>query len=141
MNKKRWLGTWKLESCELQTAGGSTKYPYGKNATGYIMYLEKSRMAVIISGDNRKSFATDDLLGGTTDEKLAAFDSYISYCGTFEVGNETVIHHIDTSLFPNWVGTDQERIYRFEGDLLYLSTKPFLIQGEQQTAYLIWQRV
>jgi hypothetical protein len=28
MNEKRWLGTWKLESYELQTAGGSIKYPY-----------------------------------------------------------------------------------------------------------------
>ena len=104
MDQKRWLGAWRLGSCELQSAGGTTKYPYGNDATGYIMYMENDRMAVAISGNNRKAFAADDMLGGTPEEKSAAFDSYISYCGTFEVGDETVVHHIDTSQFPNLGG-------------------------------------
>lgn len=140
MDKKRWLGTWRLESFELRIANGSTTYPYGKNATGFIMYLEPDRMAVAISGDNRFTFASDDMLGGTAEEKSAAFDSYVSYCGTFQVGEESVVHRIDTCLFPNWVGTSQERLYKFEGNLLFLSTKSFLIKGEQQTAHLIWRR-
>ena len=93
-----------------------------------------------ISGDNRFTFASDDMLGGTAEEKSAAFDSYVSYCGTFQVGEESVVHRIDTCLFPNWVGTSQERLYKFEGNLLFLSTKSFLIKGEQQTAHLIWRR-
>jgi len=30
---------------------------------------------------------------------------------------------LDVSLFPNWVGTSQERLYKFEGDILDLSTR------------------
>jgi hypothetical protein len=105
------------------------------------MYLEPDRVAVAISGDNRHAFATEDMLGGTDQEKSAAFGSYLSYCGTFHVGEESVVHRIDVSLFPNWVGTNQERLYRFEGNTLDLSTTPFLIKGEQQSAHLIWRRV
>ena len=69
---KRWFGVWKLESCEFQTAEGNKTYPYGKSATGCIIYLENNRMAVVISGENRENFAKNDMLGGSTDEKSAA---------------------------------------------------------------------
>jgi hypothetical protein len=138
---KRWFGTWSLETCEVRSASGVTSYPYGKNGTGYIMYLEPNRMAVAISGENRRAFAVADMLGGTEEEKSAAIESYVSYCGTFQVGEQSVIHRIDVSLFPNWVGTSQERLYSFDGDTLHLSTNPFLFNGKQQTAHLIWNKV
>lgn len=141
MDAKRWFGTWSLETCEVRSSSGVTSYPYGRNATGYIMYLEPDRMAVAISGENRRDFAVADMLSGTEAEKSAAIESYVSYCGTFEVGELTVIHRIDVSLFPNWVGTSQERLYRFDADTLHLSTNPFLFNGEQQTAHLIWSKV
>ena len=140
MDKKRWFGTWSLEACEVRSASGVTSYPYGRNATGYIMYLEPDRMAVAISGENRRAFAVEDMLGGTVEEKSAAIESYVSYCGTFHVGEQSVVHRIDVSLFPNWVGTSQERFYRFDGDTLHLSTATFLFSGEKQTAHLIWKR-
>jgi hypothetical protein len=141
MDKKRWFGTWRLEACEFRSLRGVTTYPYGKSPTGYIMYLEPDRMAVAFGNGNRPAFATEDMLGGTDQEKSAAFESYVSYCGTFQVGEKSVVHRIEVSLFPNWVGTSQERLYRFEGNILDLSTMPFLIKGEQQTAHLIWRRM
>ena len=141
MDKRRWFGTWALESCEFRTASGVTTYPYGKNATGYIMYVEPDRMAVAISGDQRDAFGTDDILGGTVEERAAAFNTYVSYCGTFEVGEQSVIHRIDISMFANWVGTSQERLYEFDANHLHLSTMPFLIKGEEQTGHLIWRKV
>ena len=141
MDRKRWFGTWKLEAMELHSLGGVTTYPYGKNPTGYIMYLEPDRMAVAFGSGDRQLFATEDMLGGTDQEKGAAFNSFVCYCGTFHVGEKSVVHRIDVSLFPNWVGTSQERFYEFEGNILRLSSKPFPINGEQQTAHLIWRRV
>jgi hypothetical protein len=141
MDRKQWFGTWRLEAIELRNTRGVTTQPYGKNPTGYIMYLEPDRMAVAFGNGNRPAFATEDMLGGTEQEKSAAFESFVSYCGTFHVGEKSVVHRIDVSLFPNWVGTSQERLYRFEGNTLDLSTLPFLIKGEQQTAHLIWRRV
>jgi hypothetical protein len=141
MDTKRWLGTWKLEAMELRNPHGVTTYPYGKNPTGYIMYLEPNRMAVAFGRGDRQPFATEDMLGGTDQEKSAAFSSFLCYCGTFHVDEHSVFHQIDVCLFPNWVGTSQERLYEFKGSTLRLSSRPFLINGEQQTAHLIWKKV
>jgi Lipocalin-like domain len=52
-----------------------------------------------------------------------------------------VLHHVELSLFPNWVGVTQERLVKLSGDRLTLSTRPLLLQGRQQTAQLLWERV
>lgn len=53
----------------------------------------------------------------------------------------TVIHHVKASLFPNWVGTDQERFVVWDGARLLLSTAPTVLGGQQLTAHLVWERV
>jgi Lipocalin-like domain len=63
-----------------------------------------------------------------------------SYCGTYEFRGETVIHHVELSLFPNWVGVDQERLVEVRANRLTLSTRPTLFAGVQQTARLVWER-
>jgi len=52
-----------------------------------------------------------------------------------------VIHHVKASLFPNWVGTDQERFVVWDGARLLLSTAPTVLGGQQLTAHLVWERV
>jgi len=52
-----------------------------------------------------------------------------------------VIHHIEISLFPNWVGVDQVRSFSLEGDRLTLSTPPMLVEGVEQAGHLTWERV
>jgi hypothetical protein len=96
---------------------------------------------VAIMGSNRSEFASGDIKGGSTEEKAAAADTYISYCGRYEVQRDTVIHHIELSLFPNWVGVDQKRALQFDGNRLLLSTPPILVEGTERTSHLIWERV
>jgi hypothetical protein len=50
------------------------------------------------------------------------------------------VHHVEVSLFPNWVGSAQERVYACSGDRLSLSTAPLLQRGSEQRAYLVWER-
>ena len=54
---------------------------------------------------------------------------------------ETVIHHVELSLFPNWVGVEQERLVEIRDDRMTLSTRPMLFGGMQRSAHLIWERV
>ena len=54
---------------------------------------------------------------------------------------DTVVHHVEMSLFPNWIGGDQERLVDLRGNRLTLSTQALLLRGIQQTAHLIWERV
>jgi hypothetical protein len=96
---------------------------------------------VAIMGPNRLKFAADDLLSGTTEEEAQAEETYVSYCGRYEFEGDTVVHHVELSLFPNWVGGEQERLVDLRGDRLTLSTPPILLRGIQQSAHLIWERV
>jgi hypothetical protein len=142
MTSNPLIGTWKLISWENRSlVDGQVSYPLGKDATGYIMYNEDGYVFVAIMGPNRLKFAADDLLSGSTEEEAQAEETYVSYCGRYDFEGETVIHHVELSLFPNWVGGEQERLVELEGKRLTLSTHPILLRGIQQRAHLIWERV
>jgi hypothetical protein len=140
MVQNRFAGTWRLVSWENRSTDAIT-YPFGQDAVGYIMYNEDGYMFVAIMTTNRPPFASGDILGGSLEEKAAAAETLISYCGTYKIQRGRVIHHIEVSSFPNWVGVDQERIFEFKENRLVLSTPPLLVGGKQQTAHLVWERV
>ena len=136
-----FAGSWKLVSFEMRTVNDEINYPYGEDALGYIFYGQDGYMSVAFMNQGRPAIsATTDLRGGTPQEKAAAFDTYFTYCGTYEYDQKRVIHHIEVSLYPNWTGKDQVRFYSFEGDRLILTTPPLLFEGAEQTGYLIWKR-
>ena len=136
------IGTWRLISWENKSVeDGQISYPLGKDAAGYIMYNQDGYMFVAIMSPYRLKFAGGDLLSGTPEEEAQAEETFLSYCGRYELQEDAVIHHIELSLFPNWVGADQERLMELKGNRLTLSTHPILIQGKEQTAHLIWERV
>ena len=141
MQEALFVGTWRLASFELRNTQGEVSYPLGEDAVGFIMYANDGRMSVEIMSAERPVFALDDVLAGSAEEKAAAFESYISYCGRYEVRGATVVHHVEVGLFPNWVGGEQERIFEFSGNRLMLSTGVRMIRGHEQSAHLIWERV
>ena len=135
------IGTWRLISWENRSVDGQISYPLGQDAVGYIMYNQDGYMCVAIMRPNRAPFAAGDLLSGSIQEKVHAAETYVSYCGRYEFQGDVVIHHVELSFFPNWVGVDQERLVELTGNQLILSTRPLLLGGRQQTAHLIWERV
>jgi hypothetical protein len=136
------IGTWRLISWENRSlVDGQISYPLGEDATGYIMYNDDGYMFVAIMGSNRLRFAADDLLSATKEEEAQAEETYVTYCGRYEFHGETVIHHVELSLFPNWVGSKQERLVEVRGNRMTLSTRPILLRGIRQRAHLIWERV
>ena len=135
------VGPWRLVSWENRSDDGQVSYPLGEDAVGYIMYNENGYVFVAISRPDRARFAAGDLFGGSEEEKARAADTYVSYCGRYEFREDTVVHHVELSLFPNWVAGDQERSVELAGDRLALrSTRPFLQGGVKRTAHLIWER-
>ncbi len=139
---ERFIGAWSLVSWELRpTRGGEPYYPLGRDATGMIIYSADARMAVVLSKPGRAPFETAWLMEGTPAEKIAAMESYTSYAGRYEVRKDRVIHHVEHSLFPNWIGTAQERLFKFVEGRLVLHAEPFEKDGIEQAAYLVWQKV
>jgi hypothetical protein len=141
MSSNPLVGTWRLISWENRTLDGEVSHPLGEDASGYIAYTEDGYVFVAIMRPARRPFAAGDLLSGSAAEKARAAETYVSYCGRYEFRGETVIHHVELSLFPNWVGVAQERLVTINGNRLTLSTSPLLLEGRQQTAHLVWERV
>jgi len=137
----RLVGTWKLLSWENRSADGLVSYPLGRDAVGLITYTADGYVSVAIMRADREPFAAGDLLGGTGDEKARAAETYVSYCGRYELRGDSVIHHVMLSLFPNWSGVDQERVVEITDNLLTLSTRPILLDGIEQRARLVWEHV
>jgi hypothetical protein len=61
--------------------------------------------------------------------------------GRYSFHGDRVVHHVELSLFPNWVGTDQQRPVERTGDRPILSARPLLLAGKQQVPRLVWERV
>jgi Lipocalin-like domain len=140
MTSNRLIGTWRLISWENRDENGRVSYPLGEDAVGYISYSPDGYMFVAIMVPGRPKFAAGDLLSGTPEERAQAASTYVSYCGSYEYLGGSVIHHVELSLFPNWVGVEQERLVEVRGDRLELSTRPMLLGGVQRSAHLIWER-
>src|ERR1051326_8143102 len=104
------IGHWTLVSLTA-VDGSQIEYPMGHDATGVISYDEAGHMAAQIMQAGRPRFASGDIDAGTFEELSAALTGYTAYFGTYSVdeGAGVVTHHVEGSLFPNWVGTDQRR--------------------------------
>ncbi len=136
-----FVGTWRLVSMEAHSFDGKVTYPLGEDARGFIMYSIDGYMSVVVFRADRAHLGTPDLLAGSEEQLAAAARSYISYAGRYEVQGERVRHSVEASLFPDWEGSTQERLYEFEGQRLTLRTESMPLGGKQLTAVLVWERV
>src|SRR5918992_3291400 len=91
------------------------------DALGSLLYTADGRFSVMISRAGRTWFDSDDLLGGATEEKALAVEGFVAYAGRYSFHGDRVVHHVELSLFPNWVGTDQQWSVELSGDRLILS--------------------
>jgi Lipocalin-like domain len=135
------VGTWRLITFRGRNAEGDVRPALGENPRGLLVYTADGYMIAILSEGGRRPFNSRDFSGGTPEEALAAVNSYISYSGRYEVDGDTVTHHVEMSLFPNWVGQDQTRRLRITEDKLVLSTPTYSVSGNEWTFELVWERV
>ena len=135
------FGAWRLKSLETRTSDGSVSYPWGKETLGYVVISPEGYFCVAIMSANRRRFSSQDMKGGSAEERANAADSYISYSGPCEIEKDKFRVKVEVSLFPNWVGGIQERNFKIEGKTLSVSTTPTLVNGKEQVGYLIFERV
>ena len=144
MTDNPFLGTWRLISWENRDETGKLGYPLGPGAVGYITYTADGYIFAQIMAAERAPLATQNPFGGAEAETAAAARSHMSYCGSYEIRpggeNEEVVHRVAVSDFPNWVGGEQRRFYKFEDEKPILSAPPFQTKKGAITTYLIWER-
>jgi Lipocalin-like domain len=134
------VGTWRLVSVEVRDEDGGIAHPLGRNVVGSLTYAADGYMAAQIGRADRAPVTAGDWFAAPDTEVTAAARDYVAYCGTYEFRGDAVVHRVELSLMPNWIGGEQVRLVALNGDALTLSTPPMPIGGRQQTATLVWQR-
>lgn len=132
------LGSWGLVSFEQFLPSGEVSKAFGDAPLGVILYQADGRMSAQLSVGSPTRFASDDPDLASAEEAHAAWRAYFGYWGTFRVDAEkgVVVHRVEGSSFPNWIGTEQVRQFRFEGaHRLILETKSS--SGDFRA---VWQR-
>jgi hypothetical protein len=138
--RDRLIGTWKLVSAVREDMAGARVDQLGANPTGYINYAPDGRMMSIIArGDRAKPAGTRP----TQAEAEALFKNVLSYAGTYTIDGNEVTHHVDVSWNESWTGTNQTRIFQFDGEQLQLATRPSPdpVDGVMSVRRMVWERV
>nr|VFJ62566.1 MAG: Lipocalin-like domain-containing protein [Candidatus Kentron sp. FW] len=128
---------------EGRLSNGERVFPMGHAPVGRLIYDEKGNMSVITARAERSFMSTIDKVSAPLEEKGEALDSFEAYFGTYTINKaeKVITHHPESSLFPNQVGTLQERFYLFEGNRLELSTPPMEYAGNRGIGVLVWERL
>lgn len=109
---------------------------------GRLTYTADGHMWATLMRRDRTLISATTLAGATAADRAAAAAGYLNYTGTYTESGGRVLHHVELSLMPNWVGADQERNVSWEGDDLVLSTDPEKGRsGEVIVNRLRWRRI
>lgn len=142
--RERLVGAWELiDVVEAPEDGSAVRRPMGEDPVGLILYSADGFMSVQIMHREHATAPAEDPYGRTAEELAAEARTYFAYAGPYEVDEEhgVVTHKVRTSLYPGWVGQDQRRAARFEGDVLCLSgAEPSLSAGVLVRTTLRWRR-
>ncbi len=136
---ERLVGTWRLDDWARVDADGKRTPPL-PGATGLITYTADGFMFATLTGSGRKPFAGFDPMGGSAEETHHAMSTALSYCGRWRMEGDRLIHNVELSMFPNWVGAEMTRTTRFEGDRAYVTTLPITDNGKTFVFELVLKR-
>jgi hypothetical protein len=116
--KDQLVGTWTLVSTTTTRPDGTRYDAVGPNAKGTFMLEASGRFSLLLLGDARRKFASNNRLEGTPEENTAAVHGAIAYFGTYTVSeaDHAINFHVEKCTFPNWDETDQKRLITITGD-------------------------
>jgi len=134
------VGRWRLVTWEITDGWGHVVRPLGDDADGLLIYAADGSMAVQIVASDRPRLGTADPLGGSEQQRAAAYSTCLAYSGRYEIRADTIVHTVDVSLFPDWTGAEQVRLFELDGDGLTLRAPPIAADGTTVTVELRWAR-
>lgn len=140
MSERSLIGTWRLVSYQTRDDDGNISYPFGHDPAGFITYTPDGYVVAQLGKADRSGLIDGRWADASAEEIAAAARDYYAYCGTYEFRDGAAIHQVALSLNPAWIGSEQVRMFTFDGDRMTLSTPPLPIGGRPQVATLVWQR-
>ena len=111
----RLVGTWSLVSWVMEDDVTKEQQPlYGEHPHGFATFTPTGRAFFVLTGEGRKVPQTDA-------ERAAALKSMVAYTGHYRTEGDKFITRVDTAWNEAWVGTDQVRRFRLEGNRLHIN--------------------
>lgn len=145
MSKDDLVGSWELVDWTV-SVGERSRRPWGGRAKGLLTYTGDGRMWAALMATDRPDVPTRTLSEAPPNIRAAAASGFVTYAGSYSVDGEDVIHHVELSLLPNYVGNDERRhiewIETGNGYDLQLTTPPTETErGRVVVERLHWTRL
>ena len=143
------LGAWQLHCWRIEygvtrsnpSEPQAVSYPFGQDASGFILYTPDGIMSASICEPGRPRLSQANVRNAPTSEQAEAFKSYFSYSGRWKVEGKNVIHTVELSLNPAFVGTDQIRqVDVLDDNRMQLSAQERIGADEFRNHILEWKR-
>jgi hypothetical protein len=136
------VGTWKLVSIEDTMSDGKVQpsAQFGPHPQGFLMYEPDGHMCATIANGDRPAWK--DPAKPNDAEKIAYYDTFIAYCGTFKLDSaaSTVTHYPSVAWTPAYVGSTQPRPFRLEGNRLIITATRGFSDTAIKKRVLVWER-
>ena len=131
------VGVWKLISVmyEDQETKAQTAV-LGDNPRGYQIATRDGRWLALATPSGRVVPLTDE-------QRAHAFRTMIAYSGRYRIEGNKITTKVDAAWNESWVGGEQVRYIRFEGDKLFIDSPPMPhpnVYGKLVRVIVTWQR-
>ncbi|HUD87727.1 MAG TPA: lipocalin-like domain-containing protein [Xanthobacteraceae bacterium] len=135
--RRHIVGTWKLVSVAYEDVATKERTPvYGERPKGIQIATPEGRWLALMTGEGRPIPQTDA-------DRAAALKSMIAYTGRYRVEGGKVITKVEAAWNEAWVGGEQVRAIRFDGDRLFIESPPMPhpnIDDKTVLVIVVWQR-
>ncbi|MFJ8933008.1 lipocalin-like domain-containing protein [Streptomyces sp. NPDC102364] len=118
------IGAWRLVSFEEldDDTGATSEGPLGAGPCGRLIYTRDGHVSV-------------NMMRGADPGPVP----YMGYAGTWRLDGSRVVHRIEVTARPDWVGTEQSRKATLEDGRLTLWAETH-IEGVRHRRVLVWRR-
>lgn len=128
------VGTWRLVSFQVEAEGSNEMKPWwNEHSVGRVIFTQDGQMLALLTAGDRGASATADQLIG----------SMSAYSGRYSIEGNRLSTIVDIAWLPAWIGTDQLRTFKRDGDSLSLMTdfqeRP-MFPGRRTRGVLMWQK-
>ena len=135
--RRQIVGTWKLVSVVYEDQATGERTPiYGEHPKGIQIVTPQGRWLALMTAENRAVPATDA-------DRAQALKTMIAYTGRYRVEGGKVVTRVEAAWNEAWVGGEQIRAIRFDGDRLYIESPPMPhpnIENKSVRVIVEWER-
>ncbi len=136
-DKSAIVGTWKLVSVLYEDVETSERTPVlGEHPKGIQIATPDGRWLALVTAEGRPIPKTDE-------ERARALQTMIAYTGRYRVEDGKVITKVEAAWNEAWVGGEQVRSIRFEGNRLFIESPPMPhpnVNEKIVRVIVIWER-